>query len=140
MITDEMLTMVRQAIEELQVDPDACKKENKHIWSLSKGAADIWLELFYLQKEGRVYIQVLSPIYFIPETSELKYRIFEELLHCNDAMFGVAFTLFENQIFIKVIREMEDIDKSEILAMLLRVGNYADYYKTYLKDKYHLKS
>jgi hypothetical protein len=80
----------------------------------------------------------MAPIFQIPADEAVKTRLFGELLEINDTLYGVAFTMYKDWIYIKVIREADGMDKGEALAMLLRVGNYADQHRQELSTKYNI--
>jgi hypothetical protein len=48
----------------------------------------------------------------------------------------VAFTIFKDKAYIKSIRELEGLDKSEVKSTFDRIGIYADDYDDKLKAKY----
>lgn len=131
--------VVEEGIADLGVNPAECRGENPGQWNLKKGDTTVWVDLFYVEKEERPYYQVMSPIFNIPADEVIKNQLFAELLEINDFLYGVAFTVYKDGIFIKIIREADGMDKSESLAMLLRVGNYADQYRQELSPKYGLE-
>ena len=77
----------------------------------------------------------MSPVMRLPEEAK-QPAFFKELLELNDKMFGVAFTIFNGWTWLKHIREVDGLDKSEASAMMHRTGNYADKYDDELKSKY----
>jgi hypothetical protein len=128
--------VVESGIADLGVNPVDCRGENPGQWNLKKGETTVWVDLWHIEKEDRPYFQVMSPIFQIPTDETIKNKIFAELLEINDTLYGVAFTVYKDWIYIKVIREAEGMDKGESLAMLLRVGNYADQHRTELAAKH----
>ena len=54
----------------------------------------------------------------------------------NDRLFGVGFTLYRETVWLKHIRETENLQESEIMNTVSRVGNYAEQYEEVLKQKY----
>jgi predicted nucleic acid-binding Zn finger protein len=46
-------------------------------------------------------------------------------------------TVFENWVYIKTVRELDNFSEAEAMAMLNRIGNYADDYDDILLKKYH---
>ena len=72
----------------------------------------------------------------IPTDMKRKNLLFEELLIINDKLFGVAFTIYQGWVYLKVIREVDGMDQNEAMAMLHRIGNYADQYDDELIAKY----
>lgn len=130
--------VVEGCIADLGVNPVDCRGENPGQWNLKKGDTTVWADLWYIEKEDRPYFQVMAPIFQIPADEAVKTRLFGELLEINDTLYGVAFTMYKDWIYIKVIREADGMDKGEALAMLLRVGNYADQHRQELSTKYNI--
>ena len=128
--------IVEKAITSIGVDPKPCRRGAPGQWNMRKGSARIWLDLWFIEEEGRAYFQVMSPV--VPVPNARKEEFFEELLSVTDRLFGVAFTLYDGWAWIKSIREVDDMSVSEAKAMLIRVGNYADHYDNVLIDKYNI--
>jgi hypothetical protein len=128
--------VVESCIGGLGVDPVECRGDKPGQWTLRKGSATVWVDLWHIEQEERAYYQVMSPIFPVPQDAEMRNNIFAELLSINDRLYGVAFTTYKEWIYIKVIREADGMDDTEAQAMLLRVGNYADQYRQELADKY----
>ena len=131
---DPKYKLVETAIARLGVDPAKCRGQKPGQWSLIRGSVKVWLDLWHIEKENRAYFQVMSPVVKIP--TEQKEQFYEELLKINDKLFGVAFSLYKENAWIKVIREVDGMDENEAFAMITRVGNYADKYDDELKNKY----
>lgn len=129
-------TIVNNCISRLGVDPNSLKDDKPGAWTLVKGSAKVWIDVWYIEKENRPYIQIMSPVMKIPKDQVKKSSLFEELLTINDKLFGCAFTVFNEFVWLKSIRECEGLDDSEAFAMLTRIGNYADDYDDYLVEKY----
>ena len=127
-------TMVESIIEGLGVDPVTSRGKEEGSWRLTRGSAKVWLDLWHLEKEGRAYFQAMSPVMEQPTTQ--KEALYEELLQINDQLFSCAFTIYNGWIWLKVIREVDNMDESEAKAQILRIGSYADQYDDYLINKY----
>ena len=133
--------LVDECIREIGVDPEATRQKDVNgqirmgAWTLFKGTAQVWIDVWHIEKENRPYFQVMCPVMNFPEAT-LQSNLFKELLEINDKLYGVAFTIYQNQVWLKTIRECEGLDKSEALAQITRVGNYSDQYDDYLKSKY----
>lgn len=126
--------MVELCITNLGVNPETCRGKNAGQWSLIKGSARVSIDVWYIEKEKRAYFQVMSPVSKVPEGR--KEEFFQELLQINDKLFGVAFSLYKETAWLKVIREVDAMDYSEAFAMITRIGNYSDTYDDQLKAKY----
>lgn len=131
--------VVEDGIAELGVNPADCRGDNPGQWNLKKGETTVWVDLWYIEKEDRPYYQVMSPIFAVPVDEAKKNALFAQLLEINDTLFGVAFTVFQDNIYIKVIREADGMDKTESLSLLLRVGNYADLHRQELSEKFNIQ-
>ncbi|MCU0451805.1 MAG: YbjN domain-containing protein [Bernardetiaceae bacterium] len=127
--------LVEEAIDSLGVSPDSCRTEKTGQWDMKKGSASIWIDVFLSkQNEEYGYLQIMSPIIRIPENRREEF--FRELLEINYGLYGVSFNIYNDWVYLKVIRELENLDKEEAVAMLNRTGSYADDYDDYLKNKY----
>lgn len=126
--------VVEDAIQQLGIDPALCRGEKGGQWNLKKNDVNVWIDLWYIEREQRPYYQVMAPILQLP--ADNREKLYEELLQINDSLYGVAFTLYKDWVYLKVIREVEGMDDKEAFAMLTRIGNYADVYKQDLHDKY----
>jgi hypothetical protein len=125
--------IVEQCIENLGLDPTTVRGEKEGQWSLNKGSAKVWIDVWHIEKEDRAYFQAMSPVMQDPANNTDLYR---ELLEINDKLFGVAFTLYNGWVWLKMIREVEGMDENEAFAMITRIGNYADQYDDLLIGKY----
>ncbi|MDQ3046250.1 MAG: YbjN domain-containing protein [Bacteroidota bacterium] len=126
--------MVDQSIRDLGVDPALCRGEKAGQWSLKKGSASVWVDIWHIEQENRGYFQVLAPVMQIPPTNQQAF--FQELLELNYTLYGVAFVKFNDWIYVKLIRECEGLEQKEVAATMNRVGWYADEYDDKLKLKY----
>jgi hypothetical protein len=126
--------VVEDSIRMLGVDPAACRGQKEGQWSLVKGSANVWIDCWYIEREKRAYYQVMSPIMQVPPARQAE--LFKELLEINDKLFAVAFTVYDNWVWLKVIREADGMDANEAFGLMTRIGNYADDYDDILKEKY----
>lgn len=132
---DEYYRIIEESIRRLGIDPATCRGEQQGQWNLSQGSASVWIDLWHIERQGRAYYQVMSPVMQLPETGN-RQALFEELLQLNDKLFGVAFSLYKNLVWMKTIREARGMDVEEALNILTRIATYADMYDDYLIDKY----
>ena len=128
--------MVDKCIADLGVDPSLCRGEKPGQWSLKKGSASVWIDVWHIEQENRAYFQVLAPVMEVPPTNQQAF--FQELLEINYTLYGVAFVKFQNWIYVKLIRECDGLEQKEAAATINRVGWYADEYDDKLKVKYGL--
>ncbi len=131
----QYINIIEEAIKLIGIDPATCRGEKPTQWNLTKGSASVWLDLWHIEKEARAYFQAISPVLSLDTVSNVA-ALTKELLELNHQLYGTAFTIYNNTVFVKVIREADGMDATEANAMILRVGSYADQYDDYLKNKY----
>lgn len=129
--------IVEKFIASLGIDVATCRGEKPGQWNLVKGSAPVWIDVFYIENEKRSYFQVMSPICNMPTGNQATFM--QELLETNHTLFGVAFTKYNDTIYIKMIREVRGLDYDEASDMIFRTGNYADHYDDQLAQKYGVK-
>ena len=128
-------SMIEAVFAEFGIDPVACRGEKPGQWQLVRGSAKVWVDVWYIETEGRAYFQAMSPVMMFP-TPDQHLPFFKELLEINDQLFGVGFTIFNGWAWLKHIRELDGLDKDEAMATINRIGIYADKYDDILKGKY----
>ena len=125
--------MAELCIQDLGIDIDKTRGDKPGQWDLYRGSAHVLIDIFTLDN-GWSYFQCLAPIIKTPEANQINF--YEEILEKNHSLFGVAMTKHKEWIYIKVIREIDGIDKSEMMAMIKRIGVYADELDDFYKNKY----
>lgn len=130
--------VVENCIRTLHVDPALCRSVKTGQWDLRVGSASVWIDVWKLENQEYGYLQVMAPVVKIPPVN--RETFYKEILTINHQLYGVAMTLFEDYIYVKMIRELEDLSESEALAMINRIGNYADEYDDLLQRKFHPSS
>ena len=119
------------------VDPAIWRGQKPGQWSMQKGSASVWVDVWHIEQENRAYFQVLAPVMQVPDPSR-QHAFFQELLELNYTLYGVAFVKFNDWIYVKLIRECDGLEQKEAAATINRVGWYADEYDDKLKVKYGL--
>lgn len=127
-------SMVENVIRDLGVDPALCVGEKPGQWSLTKGSASVWIDVWGTDNGFLGYLQIMAPVVQIPNSN--RETFFREILDINHKLYGVGMTAYGDWIYIKTVRELDGLDQSEAAAMFNRVGNYADEYDDMLQEKY----
>jgi hypothetical protein len=131
---ESFYAMVENVIKKIGVDPSVCRGEKPGQWNLRKGSGDIWVDVWKLEDKEYGYIQIMGPVSKIPADKELEF--YKELMEINHGLYACSLTKYEDWIYVKSIRELEDLEESEVLAMFDRVGYYVDFYDDFIKNKY----
>ena len=122
---------VEKAIKTIGLDPVKTRVETGR-WTLNRNGIPVWLFLNYQTNAKGYYFQVAAPILKMP--TENRGAFCEQLLSLNGQLFGVAFIEKGGTVYLNTIREILDLDVSEAYAMIVKVGNYADYYTRSMKN------
>lgn len=131
--------LFEEVLVEYKIDPATARGQQPGQWNLKLGSASVWVDIFQSKDtQGNLtnygYIQVMAPVCEVPVNNQHLFT--KELLEINHSLYGVGFTIFQDKAYIKAIRELQGLDKSEIKTTLDRVGIYADDYDDKLKAKY----
>ena len=131
--------MVEEVLSEYKIDPATARGQQPGLWVLKFGSASIWVDVFQSKDaQGNLmqygYLQVLALVCDVPVNNQNLFT--KELLEINHTLYGVAFTIFKDVTYIKSIRELEGLDKSEIKSTFDRVSIYANDWDDKLKAKY----
>ncbi|EJF52755.1 protein of unknown function (DUF1821) [Saprospira grandis DSM 2844] len=132
---------IEAAIAKLGIDPVSSRgKEKEGLWTLTKKDIMVWIDLWEIEREGRPYFQVMSPLFHVPEDEKLRTELFAELLQINDRLYGgVAFTTFKKWIYLKTIREADGLSADEAHNSIMRVGTYAERHGEALANKFNIE-
>ena len=129
------ISKVEGAIKKMNVDPSLCKGEKAGQYNMVQGSISIWSNVRHNEKENRAYFQVMAPIMSLANVNN-KLGLYEELLTVNDTLYNVAFTIYNNNVWLKSIREVHGLDEDEVVAQIRRIGTYGDQYDDVFKQKY----
>lgn len=129
--------LVNNVITELGVDPSICFSPDKPgQWELKRGSATIWIDMFIdANNQNKGYFQMMAPICEVPATRREEFL--DEVLTIGHNLYGCGFTKYDKWIYVKLIREVDDLSQMEIRATFDRIGYYGDFYDDYFKNKYY---
>lgn len=136
---DEYFRIVEKVISELGVPAEECRTQDANgrvmpgQWNLSKGSARIFADV-YETAEGIAYFCVASPVMKIALTDPGK--LYEKLLTLNHQMYAASFSIFQEWVWLRILRECEGMDEKECRYTFDRVGWYADQYDDQLKKEF----
>lgn len=131
--------LIETALAEYNFDPTTSRGQAPGQWNLKFGSASIWADVFQSKDaQGNPtqygYFQALALVCDVPVDNQALFT--KELLEINHQLYGVAFTIYRDKAYIKAIRELEGLDKSEVKATFDRVSIYANDWDDKLKQKY----
>ena len=125
--------MVEKVIGELGLTPgdNTLQTDDGSLgWGLMRGSAQVYIFIRPSPEEEEFgSIQVVSPLIRLPEVAEAQLALFRHLLQLNtQELTGAAFGIKDDTVVIITDRSTQDLDRSEVMDMILRVGYFADAY------------
>lgn len=114
--------LTESAIKSLGINVEDCRGENQGQWNLKKGQFDILVDVW--EEQNQVLFQVLCPLCALPD--ENREAFFLYLLNKNHELSSVAYTIFENNVYIKHTREAVGLNMEEIINLLTKAAFYAE--------------
>jgi len=129
---DTYTKMIEEIIQSFGIDPSTCREQSPGQWTMFKGSAKVYIDIY--GQSGTDYICVASPIMEMPSKALLPF--YRKLLELNHDMYAANFSVKENWVWLRILRELDGLDKNEATAMLNRVGTYSDQFDELLIDEF----
>ncbi len=132
--------MVEEVIGELGLAPVENRLQTESgnpAWGLMKGSAQVFVFINPGAAEDDFNsIQVIAPVVTLPPPGG-QLALFRHLLELNAReLTGAAFGVKGDTIVLTVDRSTQDLNRSEVKDMILRVGYYADTYDDALVSQF----
>lgn len=123
--------MVEEVILELKLNPEENRlhlEGDQQGWGLMKGSAEVFIFIIPGLVDDKYHsFQVVSPLMKLPNSPSNQAALFRKLLELNaEALSGVAFGVKGDTVVIVADRSTQDLNRSEVREMILRVGYFAD--------------
>ena len=131
--------MIETVLTELGLAPKDNRLATKgYAWGIAKGSAEVFI--FVNPGSGDDpgnHLRCVSPVMVFPEAPTNQLALFRRLLELNaEELSGAAFGLKGDTLVITTERSTVDLDASEVQAMILLVGYYADHYDDLLVTEF----
>lgn len=131
----EYYKVIEEALLDLGVDPETCRDEGQEgSWTISSGNIFLLLDCWPEPEQNVVVFQVLSPLFELPD--EMPAEFYNEILELNFTVNGTSLSKLNKTLVFKSICDLNLSDKTDINALINRVGFYADKYGENLSMKY----
>lgn len=131
------VAMVEDVLIELGHFLNDCREEplpdGHPSWCVSKGSALVRIHL--LQREATMHLRASSVVMTLNDGVDER-PLFRRLLAINHDIYGAAFGLLGDQVLLTAERSTLDLDRSEVLDLIRRIEDYADYYDDQLVDEF----
>jgi hypothetical protein len=129
--------LVEEGIRMANVKPEQCRSKTAGQWNLQRLKTDIWVDLWYMEEEGKTYFQVMTPLVEVP--TENTQEFLQELLDLNYQLVSGAFVTYKNGVYVKITLDAETITPDLIFILLNRIGHYGKLFEEGLLERYKTK-
>lgn len=127
--------IVDNAMRGLGLEPGDTRGDLPGQWNLAYGELSINIDLWEVEEQdGKVVFQVQAPIMALPQ--EGLTELYRELLEINYLLYANAFSIVEQTVYLKTMRDADGLKEKEITQMVEFCGFYAEHYQLALLDKY----
>ncbi|MBI3142200.1 MAG: YbjN domain-containing protein [Bacteroidetes bacterium] len=128
--------IVDNAMRGLGLEPGDTRGDLPGQWNLAYGDLTVNIDLWEVEaQDGKVVFQVQAPIITLP-THGLA-ELYRELLEINYLLYANAFSIVEQTVYLKTMRDASGLKEKEIGQMVEFCGFYAEHYQRELLQKYH---
>ena len=111
-------------LQKIGVDLDEAKMalEEGYGWEFRRGSASIEIDI--VQRVDNAYLQVLSPILYLPQSNLLP--LYRRLLDYNLQMTSASLGIFQDVVYVFSERPLHGLDADETDDIIDFVSGYAD--------------
>ena len=121
---DRYIEIVESAIAELIGDPVPARGEKKGQWNLVIGNYSVMVDVYNLS--GKYFLQIVCPILKLEEVSSDKVcQVYRKALEINDRLIQASFSIYNEGIWLRNIRNLEGISVEEARYSINILGQFA---------------
>lgn len=122
----EIITKVESMLTKIGLNPDEAKTENEGQWNIAKDEntevmIDVW------EEDGHTFFQAMSFVCEVPPDEQAEF--FKLLLEENHGFCEAAFTVMEDNVYLKFTTEADEVDEDRILKNITRIAYYNDMFR-----------
>jgi hypothetical protein len=117
---------VENVIAKLGINPTEARTENAGQWNISKDQS-LQLMLDVWEENGYLFFQILS--FVCPVEDNSRPDFFKLLLQENHGFCETAFTILDENVFLKYTTEADTLDEERLLKSITRVAYYNEMFR-----------
>jgi hypothetical protein len=127
MAFEDLSIIIEGAIAKLGMDPaEARNPEQQGQWNIAKNEnTQIMIDLW--EENEHWFFQVLSPICPLADDDNSAFLKF--LLEENHGICEAAFTILDNNVFLKYTTEAADLDEERAYKSIVRIAYYNEVFQ-----------
>jgi hypothetical protein len=126
----ELVIKIENVLTQMGIPAAEARTENEGQWNIAKDE-NVELMLDVWEEEGHLFFQVLSYVCDLPDESNAPFL--KLLLEENHGFCETAFTILDEQVFLKYTTEADDINEDRIFKSITRIAYYNDMFREKLK-------
>lgn len=118
------ISTIERTLSSMNIDPKTARRdmESGYGWNFRQGSATI--EIYLKEVEEESYLQVLSPILYLPTTNLLP--LYRHLLELNMQLTNAALGIYLDVVFVFNERPLKGMDENEARDIIQMIAGYAD--------------
>lgn len=115
---------VEQILYSININPQQAQMptQNGYGWSFQQGSALI--EIYLAEQEGREYLQVLAPLFHLPQQSVLP--LYRRLLELNLSLTNASLGVYLDVVYVFNERPLTGLGIEEANFIIKQIAQYAD--------------
>ena len=120
------VAMIEDVLVELGHFLNECRIERPgtlRAWKIGKGGAEVRISL--VEGDDFTHLRVSATVMTPPRTGD-RMPLYAHLLRINARLCGAAFAVVSDRVVIVAERSSLDLDRSEVMDLVMRVQRYAD--------------
>lgn len=122
----ELITKIEGVLTQMGIPAAEARTENEGQWNIAK-SEKIQLMLDVWEENGHHFFQVLS--FVCPLVDDGRPDFLKLLLKENHGFCETAFTILDEQVFLKYTTEADDISDERIYKSITRVAYYNEMFQ-----------
>lgn len=122
----DLIEKIENVLTQMGIPAEEARTENEGQWNIAK-SEKIQLMLDVWEENGHHFFQVLS--FVCPLVDDGRSDFLKLLLQENHGFCETAFTILDDQVFLKYTTEADDISDERIYKSLTRVAYYNEMFQ-----------
>jgi hypothetical protein len=136
-ILEKYATIVEDGLTRIGLNPVECRKEELGQWNIQTGNLEVWVDIIQVDESETVYFQVMAPFAQLPEKNQP--QLLEHLLQLNYQMVEASFVMYQEGLYLRIMRDAIRLSAEDVIAALNRVGFYGSSFLEELFPQYKLQ-
>lgn len=121
---ERYIRTVEHILQKLDIDIEESRMALEEGWGWEFRRGSAMVEIYIAQRDDKTYLQVLSPILYLPQSNLLP--LYRRLLEYNLQMTSAAIGIYNDVAYVFSERPVDGLDVEEADDIIDLVSGYAD--------------